>query len=121
MTPNECESEDAHNKKSPHTRRVIKRGRTTRPQDEDAQLFLPSLPSSPNSGPPVEPQSSTPQPPTPIQVVIVEQTRRLEVLLDSVLATPAIIQSASTTPVDLCDHFRHALQCSLNWLSLLST
>jgi len=105
-TPDKSESEDAHNKKSPHTRRIVKRGRTTHCLDEDTPLFLPS---SPNHGSLAEPQGSTLHPSIALQAVVLEQTRHLEALLDSVLATLVIIQTASTSPVNLSDHSCHAL------------
>lgn len=124
-TPPESEGDEAgaaHYTKSPHTRRTVKRGRTT-----NALAGGPSIPQFPQFLPPHSPQSPTPYrlptmgqlaeslhpttpPPVPPEDIVMDQVKHLEGLLDSVLATLVIIQAASNTDIALSEHSRHALK-----------
>ncbi|KAF8955421.1 hypothetical protein BDZ97DRAFT_1926834 [Flammula alnicola] len=103
--------------KSPHTRRVVKRGRTSNRPDsrDDAEALFLASPPSPTpfrlqrGSIHVEAQPSTQPTPTTSTDVAARQVERLESLLDSVLATLSIIQANSTTPVALSAHSREAL------------
>ncbi|KAF8954927.1 hypothetical protein BDZ97DRAFT_1862202, partial [Flammula alnicola] len=95
--------------KSPHTKRVVKRGRTT-----NHSLRSDTPPSSTPPGLPggslhAEALASTQPPPPASHDVAGTQLDRLESLLDSVLATLTIIQASSTMPVVLSMHSRDAL------------
>ncbi|KAF8200375.1 hypothetical protein BJ912DRAFT_921839 [Pholiota molesta] len=113
------------NTKSPHTKRMIKRGCTKTTQHNDSEpTWAPQMPGSPtpfhlpNAGLLAEFNAPSTTPPSlvPHDDVAADQVQHLESLLDSVLATLVIIQSATsntainyTSPsdsafVELCNH-----------------
>ena len=100
--------------KSPHTDRVVKRGRLHDPDalaatqaahPSDALLGHPA-----SANPPARSRSPTLPLPTP-DGVVADHLKHLETLLDSVLATVVIIQSVSTMPtVSVSSHAQEALK-----------
>ncbi|KAJ3496135.1 hypothetical protein NLJ89_g10527 [Agrocybe chaxingu] len=117
--PPESESDEAkasHQKKSPHTKRTVKKGRTTytpaTDNGPDTPAFLPphAKPLS-TDVPPAESHHHAPTPQTqPEPDAVTAQAKHLESLLDSVLATLVIIQAATNTAVTLSNHSRQALK-----------
>ena len=108
--PLEPAGENALNKISPQSQRTTKRGRLTSPQREGSASPSPS-PFPAQHCPSDEGQTAELDRSTSCSVaqVVAEETKHLELLLDSVLATLAIIQTASTTPIALSKHSREAL------------
>ncbi|CAA7266314.1 unnamed protein product [Cyclocybe aegerita] len=117
-TPPESEEEADQHTRSPHTKRIVKKGRTasrtgpdtldSEPTHTNPSTYAPDT-STPH-GPTETPTLTTPLPtPSTHGDAVSEQTRHLETLLDSVLATFVIIQAASTTPVTLSNHANEAL------------
>ena len=101
--------------KSPHTDRVVKRGRLHDPDAPAAtQAAHPSdapLDHPAPANPQVEPHSPTPPLPTASDGVAADHLKHLETLLDSVLATIVIIQSVSTSStVSVSPHAQEALK-----------
>ena len=114
-------SEDAAaklRKKSPHTDRVVKRGRLHGPKHsvapaatQAAHLSPAPLGHSISENPQARPQNPTSSLPTALEGVVADHLKHLETLLDSVLATVVIIQSASTMPtVSVSSHAQEALR-----------
>ena len=106
--PLEDEGEDTLNKTSPQSGRTTKRGRITSPQRIGPVSLTPqfALDRPSNESQTAELNNSTLPSVAP---VVAEQTKHLEMLLDSVLATLVIIQVASTMPIALSKHTREAL------------
>jgi len=104
----EPEGEDTLNKTSPHSKRITKRGRITSPQWDGPNSSPPSPAAHrlPNEGQTAEDDNSNL---LTVGHMVTEETKHLESLLDSVLATLVIIQAASTLPIALSKHAREAL------------
>ncbi|KAH9479160.1 hypothetical protein JR316_0007746 [Psilocybe cubensis] len=121
-TPGPTESESdgrklLQTKRSPHTKRLIKKGRTHPRKSVDAppgpspqhSVNTPIPLADPHSAPNTDaaPPSTLP-PPAVSSDIVAGQVAHLETLLDSILATVAIIQSISHGTVTLSDRTMHA-------------
>ncbi|CAA7267182.1 unnamed protein product [Cyclocybe aegerita] len=96
--------------KSPHTRRVVKRGRINGPATPPSPSPATNLPQQESlTGLHRPTKTNKSQAPW-------DDMKHLEQMLDSVLASAVIIQAASTIPVELTPHSRSALAAIINIL-----
>ena len=110
-TPSEVSEEPGDDQltKSPHTRRVVKRGRATSPTTTPRMPMSPTLFTFNQEEPSAEPPPAPPSSKAVTRPTASDDILYLECLLDSVLATAVIIRTTSPQTSLLTAHSRSVL------------